>query len=331
MDSAKGSERQLYILSLLSQSAKGYTIKDIEDRLKKAGIDVTRKTVARDIDAISRNFFVYEEEDGGKTIYRADKYAASGMDFSVPQIIALHYLKELLSAGQPTSISNEAARMVDGILKKMPELSKSALMEIEEIIKVAPPPAFGDGDIAPEIMETVRMAINDGVSLVIGYESFSSGEASRRVFDPYVMEMRDGCLHLIGYCHLRGGVRDLRMSRILGAQPSGERFSAPEGFYERYSRMRFDKLSGGEPKDISVRFYGVGARLVLEYSSAMADTIAREGGTIVFKKKAAITPDLVQWILSYGSLAKALTPPELVDRINAEISAMGALYAGEGE
>lgn len=326
MDGARAPERQLYILSLLSQSAKGYTVKDIEDTLKKAGIDVTRKTIARDIDAISRNFFVYEEEAGGQTVYRADKYAANDMDFSVAQIIALHYLKELLNSGQPTGISQEASRMIDGILSKMPELSKSALTEIESIIKVAPGLPFGDGDIAPEIMETAREAINGGVSLTIDYNSFSSGEVSRRVFDPYVIEVRDGCLHLIGYCHLRGGVRDLRMSRIVSAKPSDGRFSVPEGFYETYRRTRFDKLSGERVADISVRFSGVAARLVTEYYPAMADSIAKDGDAVVFKKKAAITPDLVQWILSYGSQAKVLGPPELIETLAEEVKAMGALY-----
>ena len=61
------TERQLFILSLLSQRKSGYTVNEIIDSLKRmADIDATRRMVARDMDYISQNFFVYEEELDGK-------------------------------------------------------------------------------------------------------------------------------------------------------------------------------------------------------------------------------------------------------------------------
>jgi len=42
-------ERQLYILSLLSESKIGYTIDEIKKKLDSVGIDVSKKTIERDI------------------------------------------------------------------------------------------------------------------------------------------------------------------------------------------------------------------------------------------------------------------------------------------
>ena len=59
-------ERQLHILSMISESKRGYSIDEILLHLDRMGIDVSRKTVERDIDSISFNFFVAEDEYQGK-------------------------------------------------------------------------------------------------------------------------------------------------------------------------------------------------------------------------------------------------------------------------
>ena len=68
-------ERQLYILSLLSENRRGHSVDEILNSLHRVGIDVSRKTVERDIDYITSNFFVYEDERDGKTVYLANKYS----------------------------------------------------------------------------------------------------------------------------------------------------------------------------------------------------------------------------------------------------------------
>lgn len=67
------SQRQIYILSLLSENLKGYQAEEIRERLLRWDIDVTRRTILRDIDELSLNYGIGEEERGGKTYYYADK------------------------------------------------------------------------------------------------------------------------------------------------------------------------------------------------------------------------------------------------------------------
>jgi proteasome accessory factor B len=192
MDSATSVERQLYILSLLSQNSKGYSLGEIIESLKRVGIDATRRMVARDMDSISRDFFVYEEDRGGTTVYKADKYAVSDMDFTMPQIISLYYIKELLGGSHARSLSREAAGIIDGILEQMPRLSKAALKEVEDMVKVVPQGASGE-EVSDETLEAVRQAISGGYTLDMEYRSLFSEEATQRMFDPYVLEVRDGC------------------------------------------------------------------------------------------------------------------------------------------
>ncbi len=330
MDSGTSLERQLYILSLLAQSPRGYTLREIIDHLCKTGIEATRRMVARDLDSISRNFFVYEEEQDGKTVYRADKYAVASMDFTMPQMISLYYVKELLKTGRPHGIAKEAADIIDAILGQMPALSQAALADVEHMIKVVPFSGTGERGLDMAVLEEVRRAASECRSVEVLYTSFSSGETQKRLFDPYVMEVRDGCWHVIGHCHLRGSVRDLRVSRIKSAAATKNGFTVPAGFYEQYRRTRFDKMAGEELREIEVEFSGKAARLVAEYHADKADRLREKEGALVFYKKAALTPDLAQWLLSFGAEAKVIKPGQLADDIKRQAAQITSLYEREG-
>ena len=323
------TERQLFILSLLSQRKSGYTINEIIDSLKRmADIDATRRMVARDMDYISQNFFVYEEEHDGKLVYKADKYALSDMDFSMAEVVSLYFTQQVLQTYESLGMAKDALKIVRRILGKLPALSRSAMENVEKMIKIVPEVA-ADSETDEEILALVQEALETPRSLRLRYHSFSSGETAERVFDPYVLEVREGCWHTIGFCHLRGAVRDLRVSRIEDAELLGDTFTVPRRFYEDYRKTRFDKLAGEELTDIRVRFTGDAARLVKEYHARKADRLADENGAVLFEKKAAITPDIKSWLLSFGAQAEVLAPEGLKQNLKEEIGRMSALYREE--
>ncbi len=326
MNKTTSTERQLFILSLLAQKKSGYTISEIIDSLKRmADIDATRRMVVRDMDYISQNFFVYEEEVGGKTVYKADKYALSDMDFSIAEVLSLYFTREVLESYAALDIAKNALKILDKILGKMPELSRSAMENVEKMIKIVPASATNE-ETDEEILEAVQTAVQESHSLQIVYSSFSTGETMTRTFDPYVLEVREGCWHTIGHCHLRGAVRDLRLSRMEDAKILTDTFSVPKRFYEEYQKTRFDKLAGDTAYDVQVRFWGDAARLVKEFHAHKADQLKEENDAVLFYKKAAVTPDLKAWILSFGAQAEVLFPPALKEAIQREIAQMTQTY-----
>lgn len=327
MDKVSSAQRQLFILSLLSENKRGYTLDDIIKSLERVDIVATKRMVSRDIDYISQNFFVYEETGGGKTVYKADKYALADIDFSIGQVISLYFAREVMQSYKDTDIAKEAILILDKILAKLPELSRSALQNIVDSIKVVPSAARDDAD--EEVLELVRQAAQDKTRIRVVYSSFLRGDTQERLFDPYVLEVRDGCWHAIGMCHLRGAVRDLRISRMQRAALTEEGFEVPHGFYESYQRTRFDKLAGEDVFDIEVRFSGNAAKLVKEYHTAKADRLEERDGALVYYKKAALTDDLTSWLLSFGSGAEVMEPGELKERLHEEARSMVRLYEVE--
>ena len=63
----------------------------------------------------------------------------------------------------------------------------------------------------------------------IGYRA-ADGAATTRPFDVYGLVFRGGRWYVVGHCHLRAGLRTLRLDRVTHAQASERPFDRPEGF-----------------------------------------------------------------------------------------------------
>ncbi|MGE5096531.1 MAG: helix-turn-helix transcriptional regulator [Betaproteobacteria bacterium] len=58
----------------------------------------------------------------------------------------------------------------------------------------------------------------------------ADGVATSREFDVYGLVFRAGRWYVVGFCHLRQGLRTLRLDRVVHAEATPRRFERPEGF-----------------------------------------------------------------------------------------------------
>jgi predicted DNA-binding transcriptional regulator YafY len=58
----------------------------------------------------------------------------------------------------------------------------------------------------------------------------ADGAATSRDFDVYGLVFRGGRWYVVGYCHLRQGLRTLRLDRVVHTEATQRRFDRPEGF-----------------------------------------------------------------------------------------------------
>ncbi|HHX77127.1 MAG TPA: WYL domain-containing protein, partial [Firmicutes bacterium] len=159
----------------------------------------------------------------------------------------------------------------------------------------------------------------------------SNDEVTERKFAPYILEIYEGCWHVVGYCHLRNSIRDFRVSRIIRMALTDESFVKPQNFYQNYKRYRFDKLYGGDKTKIRLLFTGHAARLIEEYEYNKADLLQKTTDGLIFERTVALSPDILKWILSFGAEVKVLEPVSLKKQITKEITAMKRLYVAPGE
>jgi len=308
-------ERQLYILSLLSDSKKGYTLDELYKNLFMVGIDVSKKTIERDLDSISiGNFFVMEEKRGRSIYYVANKFGIENITFTASELISLHFIKELLKSYSPLDIGNIAINLVEKIISNLPQPDKAYMETLGDLLKVKESYAGLEKRLNQEIIATVRNGTELNKKLLIKYHSFNNNEITERKFDPYIIEVYEGCYHLVGYCHLRNSIRDLRISRIKDARILDEPFKRPKNFYGNYKKGRFGKLSGEEEIKLVLKFKGEAARYVKEYESAKADMLIEEGdGGLIFEKTTTMTPEIIKWVLVFGANVVVFDPKALRD------------------
>lgn len=326
MPDVSKAERQVYILALLSENPRGFTIEEIMKSLYKEGIEVSQKTIKRDIDAISRHFFVYEEGRGKETIYLAKKYCLKNITFTFPELISLHFVRQVLTFYQKLDIGKTAAQIIEKIIAATPHINRNYLNNLSDFIKVNVVGINEENEVDSEHLETLKKAIEEKKCVQIEYHSFNNDEMTKREFEPYLLEIYEGCWHVVGYCRLRKKIREFRVSRIKSIALTEEFFERPENFYEDYKKNRFNKLSGEESVFLRLLFTGRAARYVEEYESSKADFLQKVQEGLIFERKAAMSPEILKWVLGFGAEVKVLEPASLKDEVVEQTKKMQSLY-----
>ena len=310
-------ERQLFILSRLSANKKGCTLHEIGNYLKSMSIEVSKKTILRDIDSLSVSGFpIIEEKRGRNTFFYSEKFGLDSISFTISELISLYFIKELLKSYSMLDVGMNAFNLIDRMVSHLPKVNQEFIDTLKELFKVHPLDVISEKAINPEFLNLIQNASAQNKKLRINYTSFNKEEKTDRVIDPYFLEIHEGCYHLIGYCYLRNSIREFRVSRINSLKVLEETFTKPLDFYEKYQKDKFSKLTGDRKITLKLLFTGNAARYVKEYESDKADTVKDDGnGGLLFVRETTKTPEIVRWILGFGGEVEVLEPEELKEEV----------------
>ena len=109
------AQRQVFILSLLSDNPLGFTVDEITDRLNNWGADVKKRTVGRDIDELSVSYAIVEYEQNEKTYYKANKFNMKNVDLTGLDMLSISFLQKILVPYEGYSIGKNAKKILDTI------------------------------------------------------------------------------------------------------------------------------------------------------------------------------------------------------------------------
>jgi len=82
---------------------------------------------------------------------------------------------------------------------------------------------------AGEMLLLFSQAVRQRQRVWLRYRAFEAGE-SERLLDPYGLVYRGNRWYVVGYCHLRQGIRVFRLDRVTATEAREERFQRPERF-----------------------------------------------------------------------------------------------------
>lgn len=82
--------------------------------------------------------------------------------------------------------------------------------------------------IETTLLMTLSQAIHSSTAVKLAYRKDS--QTSRRRVDPYGVVSHDGGWYLVGYCHLRTGIRVFRLDRVVDVSLTDDTFTPPVNF-----------------------------------------------------------------------------------------------------
>lgn len=310
------SQRQIYILSLLSENAKGYQAEEIRERLRNWDIEVSKRTIMRDIDELSLHYGIGEEERNGKTYYFADKYTLKNVDLTMEDLMSLAFAKEMLRPYAHLDMGKHAISFLDKIVTQSAALNQFQFDRLCGAFKQGSANKGNADQVDAVVEKQVQQAIDNGNKLSMEYYSFTSDEYTKRKIHPYQLLLIDEYLCVEAYCELRKDVRRFRLSRMKNVKVLDEHFS------DVVEREKLDnpflKLAGGQVEDLELVFTGESIRYVKEYEASRAKKLEAWEDGLHFYQTAAVAPDVVRWIRGFGADVKVMKPEWLKNQLMEE-------------
>ncbi len=177
-------------------------------------------------------------------------------------------------------------------------------------------------------LEDLFQAVSDLRVLKLLYRS--SGKKEERItIHPYAMVLHRDSIYCVGLHVGRGEIRTFLLDRMRNTEPGvTERFALPDDFHiDAYFQGEFGIWrSPGEEHEVVIDFDALARENVRMRRVHATQTFVPlpDGGVRLTLCVGSLTP-LVGWILEWGSHARAVAPPELVEQVRSELQrALGA-------
>lgn len=308
------AQRQIYILSLLSENPKGYTVAEISNRLKEWNVPVSTKTINRDLDDLSVDYAIHEEERNGKPYYYADKYNLKNVDLTIQDLVSLAFAKEVLCEYDHLLMGKNAIRFINKVVSESAALNK---LQFEDLCRQIKLPANKGGNVDvvnEEIEKSIQNAIDNKNKIKIAYYSYSSDECTERIIHPYRLLLLDSYINVEAYCELRKEVRRFRLSRIEDLEILDQHYKD----IVDHGGDVFLALAGTEIEDLELIFTGDSIRYVKEYEKSRARLLSDTENGLYFYRKTAITPDVISWVRGFGPEVQVKKPAWLAEQLRTE-------------
>jgi len=290
---------------------------------------ITKRELAERLDTNVRNIKAYLEDmkDAGIQVEsisgcRGGHFLASSSILKPPTLdegeySALLLAEKLLTQKNGFFMENELKTAIAKIKWALGDTSTNFTPDLpEEFIF-----SFGkkDSNNIKDIYELINESIVNKRCIEINYYAPSRDESISRIIHPYGMVYREGSWYVVGYCRLRQAVRMFKLVRIRSLEVLDETFRYPPDFsISAYMRDSFSLFQGKTYK-VEIQFFHPASTFVKEKTWIASQKILElKDGSIIFKARVKGLTEIKNWVMSFGSLALAREPQELVDEVRKE-------------
>jgi len=317
--------RQWRLLRLLAGSAEGLVLRDLA-----AQVEVSQKTIHRDLQLFQRTGFPVQEIVGGHGVKRWRLGPAGGeipLGFTFDEALALVLGWQSLQGLGGTLIAEAAER---AFRKLRAAFSPRVLRYLDKMRDQLRGTEFGVTDYGPyaELLDQLMIAIEERRVVFIAYRSQRATEPVTYDVHPYRLMRHQGSLYLVGYKPLDDAVRTWRVDRIERVDVERMPFTMPANLnLDARFAGSLGIYEGHEDLDVLIRFRPPAARFVQEKKWHTSQRLTPQpDGSLLAELRLSSTAELKPWILGFGSAAEVLEPESLRKELAADLQQMLAAY-----
>jgi len=318
-DRLRKTERLLRIWLLLAANPAGYTIKDLADRF---GVNI--RTIYRDMVALGTDLKVPVYNDG--KWWKINKsHILPPIRFTLPEALNI-----FLAARLMLSYSHRYDPNVDATFTKLsavlpPALSEQVRKTMDWMQKLP------KDERHMRILATVAEAWVSQRRLKIAYRSLPAEKAVERIIEPYYIEPAapGHASYVIGYCHLKKGIRTFKIERMKYAELTADPYTIPSDFdANEFFGSSWGIVVEGEVKTVRLKITAPEIMRIMEETIWHPSQVLekQKDGSMIMTLRVTDTVDLFSWILGWGEKVEVLEPPELREEVMRTAREMVKIY-----
>lgn len=236
--------------------------------------------------------------------------------FFLGESIARHYL------GTPFETALRSA--VNKIARYLPDHVRIDLAEAARYYTIS---AGAKVDVAPELVIDLEHAMRQRRRVWMVYYTASRDERTERKVDPYHFYNARGDWYLVAFDHWRQDMRNFHLGRIREWRVLDEAYEIDPGFSAEEFLARGFLTEVGQEYDVVIHFDAYQARWIRERCWHTTQRIEElPDGGLLLRFRSGGLDEIKRWVMSYGSHARVLEPPELRAAVAQEVGRMAEMY-----
>ncbi len=316
--------RQWELLRMLPTRRPGKTSRELRDELEAAGHPVTKRTVERDLDELSRIFPVASNDIAkpfGWYWNSKSRFDLPGMDLT--EALSLGLLEDILRQLMPPSFLDVLEGRFRQARDKLAALPENPFTGWSEFVRHVPPgPAFVPPAVAPAVLETVQEALLRRRQLRVSYASAGSGEVKELSLHPLALIQQGVRSYLLAATFRYGTPVFYAIHRIREAALMDEPAVRPEGFtLDDFLGRGGGQFGEGKSLALKARVTPELAAILRETPLSPDQTIRCRAGQHHLSATVRDTWQLHFWLLSQGSGITVMKPAALRNAVLSQLQA----------
>ena len=303
-------------------------------RILAERLDVTDKTIQRDISFMRDELELplhYDEQLHGYT-YSRDVSEFPVFDMGVEELAGLFLARQAIESVKGTALEQTMREVFARLTRMIEGRVQFSWADADQAFSRKP---GGLAKAQMKLFGKLAEAVLDQRELDFHYLKLRGEKAEARRLQPYHLGEVDGCWYLIGHDLDRGAMRTFALPRMTRCKVTTRSFERPGDFNgPEYLRNSFGIWVSGKKDSLQV------VRVELrDYAARMAQErrwhptqelrfLNRAGTRVEVCFHVSGLEEMLRWVLSWGSKAKVLSPPELKKLVREEVNQIEMECAG---